>query len=119
MSEKFQRDLDEQLKKHWEDTKEERIRTHTSNLFMAKKEKSEECMCKDVFSVEERAQLGDILVRNVSEYYNEIKDVFKDPLNPTQKEIGANEDLIQDFIKWRNITNLILKKCDLEEWNIS
>ena len=119
MSEKFRRDLDEQLKKHWEDTKEERIRTHTSTLLTGKKEKPEECICKDIFSVEERAQFGDILVRDISEYYNEIKDVFKDPFNPTQEEIGANEDLIQDFIKRRNTTNIILKKCDLEEWKLS
>jgi len=83
---------------------------------MAKKEK---CTCQDIFSIEERAQFGDILVRDISEYYNEIKDVFKDPLNPTEKEIGANEKLIQDFIKWRDTTNLILKKCNLEEWKIS
>ena len=82
---------------------------------MAKKEK---CTCQEVFSIEERAQLGDILVRDITEYYNEIKDVFKDPLNPTEKEIGANEDLIIDFTKWRNITNSILKGCDLEEWKI-
>ncbi len=77
-----------------------------------------ECKCQDIFSIEERAQLGDILVRDVSDYYEEIKDVFKDPINPTQEEIGDNEDLIQDFIKWRNISNLILKRCDLEEWKM-
>ena len=77
-----------------------------------------ECKCQDIFSIEERAQLGDILVRDVSDYYEEIKDVFKDPINPTQEEIGDNEGLIQDFIKWRDISNLILKRCDLEEWKM-
>jgi len=86
---------------------------------MAKIEKPVECMCQEIFSIEERAQLGDILVRDISEYYNEIKDIFKDPLNPSQEEIGANEYIIKDFTKWRNITNKILKKCDLEEWKIS
>jgi len=76
------------------------------------------CKCSDVFSVEEQAQLGDILVRDVNDYYEEIKDIFKDPTNPSQEEIEANSELVQDFTKWRNITNLILKKCDLEEWKV-
>nr|BDI55192.1 MAG: hypothetical protein [uncultured archaeon] len=86
---------------------------------MAKIPKPEECKCSDVLSLKERAQLGDILVRDLDAYYVEVSDVLLDPLNPTQKEIETNRELIQDFTKWRNTTNLILKKCDLAEWKIS
>ncbi len=77
-----------------------------------------ECNCEDVFSLEEIAQLGDILIRDVDDYYEEIKDIFTEPskssLNPEERE--ANSELEQDFIKWRDITNSILRSCNLDEW---
>jgi len=75
-------------------------------------------LCKRLLTNEERSQLGDILVRDLDDYYEEIKDIFSEPSksspNPEEKE--ANKDLEQDFRKWRDITNSILKKCDLEIW---
>ena len=76
--------------------------------------------CKEVFTKEERKHLEEALHADLDGYWEEIKDVFKKPSknSPNPDEIKVNTDLERDFNKWKNLSNSIFKKCDLNEWSV-
>lgn len=58
--------------------------------------------CKDVFTDEERRHLEEVLHGDLDGYWEEMKNMVD----------------IVDFNKWKNLTLNILKKCDLNKWDI-
>jgi len=59
--------------------------------------------CKEVFTEAERKHLEEVLRGDLDGYWEEIKDI--DPNDA-------------DFEKWKNFSNTMLKKCDLNEWDV-
>lgn len=62
--------------------------------------KKEIDLCKQLLSEDERSHLEEILHGDLDGYYEEVKD------------IGLDED----FHKWKELSNNILEKCELNLW---
>ena len=60
------------------------------------------CKCSDIFTKEEIKHLEEVLHGDLDGYHEELKDVGLD----------------DEFYKWKNFSNVMLKKCDLNEWSI-
>ena len=73
--------------------------------------------CSDVFSEDERKHLEESLHADLDGYWEEIKDVFKDSEKSSAQE-QVDNILQKDFMEWKNLSNNIFKKCDLNEWSV-
>jgi len=82
------------------------------------KESFSKCKCDDVFTENERKYLEESLHSDLDGYWEEIKDVFeKDPEKSSAQE-QVDNILQKDFMEWKNLSNNIFKKCDLNEWSV-
>ena len=74
--------------------------------------------CKDVFTEEERKHIEEVLHGDLDGYYEEIKDVY---IKDDGKSPGQEQDdnkLINDFKVWKELSNNISEKCNLNKWEI-
>ena len=73
-------------------------------------------LCKNIFSENERKHLEEALHADLDGYWEEIKDVFiKDPKKSIE-QYGDDNVIEKDFLKWKNLSNSIFKKCKLNKW---
>ena len=74
--------------------------------------------CKEVFTEEERKHLEEALHADLDGYWEEIKDVFKKDFEKSSAQEQVDNILQKDFMEWKDLSNGIFKKCDLNEWNV-
>ena len=58
--------------------------------------------CKNLFGRDEREHLEEVLHGDLDGYWEEIKNMKEYP----------------EFIKWRDLSNMMLRKCKLNEWDL-
>lgn len=61
------------------------------------------CKCTDVFTKDEIKHLEEVLNGDLEGYEEETKGI-KSP------------ELKKEFVDWKNLSNNILRKCELNEW---
>jgi len=74
--------------------------------------------CKNLFSEDERKHLEESLHSDLDGYWEEIKDVFKKDSEKSSAQENVDNILQRDFIEWKDLSNSVLKKCDLNKWDL-